>query len=220
MTYIAPSSDAETASDGPRFRPYRAGGKRLLDLALVLVSLPFAALILLPVILLVRRDGSPAFYRQTRVGRNGREFEILKIRTMVPDADAVLARLCAEDPAIRAEWRRNQKLADDPRITPVGRFLRRASIDELPQLLNVAKGDMSLIGPRPMTVDQKALYPGSAYYALRPGITGPWQVAARHATSFAERAVYDTAYAREMSLLADVKLLFRTVAVVLRCKGA
>lgn len=219
MSYTAPPSPTETAAR-PRFRPYRAGGKRALDLVLVLLSLPLAVLILLPVVIAVRRDGAPAFYRQDRVGRGGRSFRILKIRTMVPDADAALARLCAEDPALRAEWARNQKLAEDPRITPAGRFLRRTSIDELPQLWNVLTGDMSLVGPRPMTVAQKPLYPGTAYFKLRPGITGPWQVSARHETSFAERAVYDTAYERAMSLREDVRLLLRTVAVVLRCRGA
>jgi len=124
-----------------------------------------------------------------------------------------------KDPEARREWDEAQKLKRDPRITRIGRFLRKSSLDELPQLWNVLKGDMSLVGPRPMMVDQEALYPGRAYFELRPGITGPWQVSDRNESSFADRARFDNQYLDSLSLSVDLTILFRTVAVVLRCTG-
>ncbi|MFN6978425.1 MAG: sugar transferase, partial [Gemmobacter sp.] len=118
-----------------------------------------------------------------------------------------------------AEWDRTQKLRHDPRITPLGHLLRRSSLDELPQLWNVLTGDMSLIGPRPMMVDQKPLYPGRAYYALRPGISGPWQVSDRNATAFADRAGYDERYFRDLSLGTDLRLILATFGAVARGTG-
>ena len=138
---------------------------------------------------------------------------------MVVDADARLAAHLAADPALRAEWDETQKLKRDPRITAVGRLLRKTSLDELPQLWNVLKGDMSLVGPRPMMPEQRALYPGRAYYQMRPGLTGPWQVSDRNAVSFAGRAEFDADYARRMSLATDLCILFLTVWVVLRGTG-
>ena len=126
---------------------------------------------------------------------------------MVIDADQRLAAHLAADPALRAEWDETQKLKNDPRITAVGRLLRKTSLDELPQLWNVLKGDMSLVGPRPMMPEQRALYPGRAYYSMRPGLTGPWQVSDRNETSFAGRAEFDAAYARRMSLRTDLVIL-------------
>jgi lipopolysaccharide/colanic/teichoic acid biosynthesis glycosyltransferase len=225
MSYISPTSKPDPAqapvvAARPRVRPYRAGGKRLIDLLLVCLAAPVVLVLLAPLALLVRRDGGPFLYRQQRLGRDGRVFQMLKIRTMVVDADARLAALCAADPALAAEWRVNQKLARDPRITRIGHVLRRTSIDELPQLWNVFRGDMALVGPRPMTVAQGPLYPGTAYYLLRPGVTGPWQVSDRHESSFAARAIYDTDYERELSLAGDLRLLARTVGVVFGCRGA
>jgi lipopolysaccharide/colanic/teichoic acid biosynthesis glycosyltransferase len=141
------------------------------------------------------------------------------MRSMVVDADARLADHLAADPAARAEWDATQKLKNDPRITRVGRVLRKCSIDELPQLWNVVTGDMSLVGPRPMMPQQQALYPGRAYFALRPGITGPWQVSKRNESTFAERAVFDEAYQRNLSFTTDLGLLMATVRVVLRGTG-
>lgn len=135
------------------------------------------------------------------------------------DADARLAAHLAADPAMRAEWAESQKLKNDPRITAVGRFLRKTSLDELPQLWNVFKGDMSLVGPRPMMPQQRPLYPGRAYYRMRPGLTGPWQVSDRNAGSFAGRAEYDTEYHRSMSFLRDFTILVLTFWVVLRGTG-
>jgi lipopolysaccharide/colanic/teichoic acid biosynthesis glycosyltransferase len=143
-----------------------------------------------------------------------------KLRTMVRGAEAVLASHLAADASARAEWAVRQKLADDPRITRIGRFLRRTSLDELPQLWNVLRGDMSLVGPRPMLPDQRALYPGQAYYRLRPGVTGPWQVSDRNRSAFADRARFDTAYEAEMSFGHDLGLIAATFGVVMRGTGS
>ena len=198
---------------------YRRWIKRALDIVLVLmVSLPVALSVAL-LALLVARDGHSPFYAQMRVGQNGRLFKMWKLRTMVVDADRVLEDYLAADPAARREWDHHQKLQNDPRITPVGRFLRMSSIDELPQLWNVLMGDMSLVGPRPMMASQRVLYPGTDYYAMRPGITGLWQVSERNETSFFERAEYDQRYFRQMSLALDVNLMVRTVGVVVKATG-
>jgi len=122
-------------------------------------------------------------------------------------------------PAARAEWDSTQKLKNDPRITRFGQFLRKSSLDELPQLWNVLLGDMSLVGPRPMMTSQQSMYSGTAYYALRPGITGYWQTAGRNATTFEARAGFDTAYEADLSLGTDVKLLVQTVGVVMKATG-
>jgi exopolysaccharide production protein ExoY len=198
---------------------YASYCKRVLDVTAVLLAIP----ILLPLILLlaalVRRDGGPAFYVQDRVGRSGYLFRLWKLRTMVVDADEHLADHLARNPAARAEWHETQKLKADPRITPLGRFLRKTSLDELPQLWNVLRGEMSLVGPRPMMPDQQVLYPGQEYYRLRPGLTGLWQVSDRNRTAFAGRAHFDADYAARLSFLTDLLVLIRTVRIVLRGTG-
>lgn len=198
---------------------YRRRVKRWIDVALILLAAPFILPLVLLLALLVRRDGGPAFYTQDRVGRGGKTFRLYKLRSMVTDADARLAAHLAADPDMRAEWAESQKLKNDPRITAVGRLLRKTSLDELPQLWNVFKGDMSLVGPRPMMPQQRPLYPGRAYYRMRPGLTGPWQVSDRNAGSFAGRAEYDTQYLRSMSPLTDLTILVLTFWVVLRGTG-
>ena len=201
---------------GQRFYP---AVKRVLDVVLVLLG----GALLLPLILilaaLISLDGTSAFYLQPRLGRNGRVFRLWKLRTMVPDAEARLASHLAANPAARAEWDSNQKLKHDPRLTTLGRHLRRYSLDELPQLWNVLVGDMSLVGPRPMLPAQRHLYPGTAYFDLRPGLTGPWQVSARNSCSFAERAGYDNRYAQTISAATDLRILMRTVSVVFQGTG-
>jgi len=198
---------------------YRSGFKRALDILLVLLSAPFVLPVILLLGLLVGRDGGSAFYCQDRVGRGGKVFRLWKLRSMVVDADRKLEAYLDGNPAARAEWDEHQKLKHDPRITGVGRLIRKASLDELPQLWNVLLGDMSLVGPRPMMPHQVQLYPGRAYYRLRPGLTGFWQISDRNATSFAARAAYDTQYNRRLSLLTDIMVLFATVWVVLRGTG-
>lgn len=200
-------------------RLYRLVGKRALDLALVLLFAPFAFGLIACLAALAASDGRNPFYVQPRVGRNGRVFHMLKIRTMVPDAEAKLDAYLAENPEAWAEWETKQKLDHDPRITRFGHAMRRLSLDELPQLWNVLRGDMSIVGPRPMMTCQKSLYPGRAYTRLRPGITGNWQVSDRNATSFAARADYDTQYFVSLSLRQDLLILLKTAGVVLRATG-
>ncbi len=208
------------ALDGARTSSvYRGVAKRALDIMLVLLATLPALMIALPFVLLVALDGRSPFYRQRRVGRNGAVFNMWKLRSMVPNADQMLEGYLAANPAARSEWDLTQKLRHDPRITKVGHLIRKTSIDELPQLWNVLKGEMSIVGPRPMMVDQQKIYPGTAYYALRPGITGFWQTSVRNESSFADRAQFDTDYLRQMSFLTDFRVMLRTVRVVVNGTG-
>lgn len=198
---------------------YRDYFKRAMDIMLVIMAAPAVLLVVGICALLIARDGGSPFYQQTRIGRFGKTFKMWKLRSMVANADAALEEHLRANPAARIEWDRNQKLRRDPRITKVGQILRKTSLDELPQLWNVLKGDMSLVGPRPMMVDQQAMYPGSAYYALRPGITGFWQVSVRHESSFAERATYDAEYLRKVTFAQDLSVMLKTVSVVTKGTG-
>ena len=198
---------------------YRTAGKTIFDWLFVLASLPVVVPLVIVLAILVSLDGSSPFYRQRRVGRNGKVFRMLKIRTMVPDAENILQDYLEQHPKARDEWDHKQKLRHDPRITRLGSFLRKSSFDELPQLWNVLSGDMSLIGPRPMMVDQRARYPGVAYYNMRPGITGLWQVSDRNESSFTERAKFDTDYYNDLSLQMDLSIFVRTIGTVLRGTG-
>ncbi|WP_456388103.1 sugar transferase [Profundibacter sp.] len=198
---------------------YRYKFKRMCDVLVVLLAAP----IILPVVgllaLIVGRNGGQPFYSQQRIGRYGREYKMWKLRSMVCGADARLEKHLMANPEARAEWDATQKLKNDPRITRFGRLLRKSSMDELPQLWNVLRGEMSLVGPRPMMTSQKGLYPGRCYYELSPGITGSWQISARNGSTFADRAKFDSDYNRNLSFGGDVRILFGTVAVVLRATG-
>lgn len=211
------SLTAVDARSAPEIGGYR--GKRTVDIVVsvlaIAVSLPLIAILALVISL----DGHRPFYVQQRVGRHGRPFRMLKLRTMVPQADDCLERHLADNAGAREEWRRFQKLSDDPRITRFGRMLRKSSLDELPQLFNVLAGHMSLVGPRPIMPDQRRLYPGRAYFQMRPGITGLWQVADRNDVSFADRAKYDTVYFVSQGLVTDMTVLGRTVMTVCRMTG-
>lgn len=202
---------------GERF--YRRSGKRLLDICMVLLVLPFVLPVMIILVVLVARDGHSPFYRQERLGKGGRVFKLWKLRTMVPDAKLHLERYLSGNDDARREWDAYQKLSRDPRITAIGHLLRKSSLDELPQLWNVLRGDMSLVGPRPMMPEQRPLYPGHAYYSLLPGITGLWQVSDRNSSTFAQRAEFDAAYEMDVSLATDVRVLTATVGVVLRGTG-
>lgn len=202
-----------------QFGLYRSILKRGIDVLAVLLSLPVILPLLAVLALAISLDGHSPFYRQKRLGRNGRIFTLWKLRSMVAGAEALLDAHLSADPAAREEWTLTQKLKKDPRITAIGRILRKSSADELPQLWNVLRGDMSLVGPRPMMPDQAPLYPGTAYYALRPGITGSWQVSVRNDSSFADRARFDTNYERQVSVATDFAILLATVRVVLRGTG-
>lgn len=198
---------------------YRNFGKRLVDTILIFMAVPIVVPVILVLAVFVARDGNNPFFWNFRVGKNGKSFRMLKLRSMVPDAEMKLEEYLAENPDAQDEWSTTQKLKYDPRITRFGRFLRKTSLDELPQLWNVLKGDMSLIGPRPMMPSQRALYPGLAYYALRPGISGLWQVSDRNDSEFAKRADFDREYDENLSLSGDIRLLLKTFSVVLKGTG-
>jgi exopolysaccharide production protein ExoY len=201
---------------------YRKYGKRVFDLVLLLIAAPIVVPAVMILALLVKRDGGPAFFAQKRVGMNGKVFKCYKLRSMRVDAEEVLERLCREDPAVAEEWTTFQKLTNDPRITRIGHIIRATSLDELPQLLNVFRGDMSLIGPRPFMPSQMSIYTsakGKAYFNMRPGLSGPWQVSGRGETTFADRVAFDEGYERDLSFATDVKLTIKTVTVVLKRTG-
>lgn len=202
-----------------RDRFYRRYMKRALDVLLIVLALPIVLPTVLCLAAMVAAQGHSPFYRQERIGRGGRSFTMWKLRTMVPDAEKRLQEHLESDAAARKEWDAFQKLKVDPRITPLGNLLRRSSLDELPQLWNVLRGEMSLVGPRPMLPEQKPLYPGRAYFVLRPGVTGLWQVSERNASTFAQRAEFDADYDLALSFTTDVKVLVATVGVVFRCTG-
>jgi Undecaprenyl-phosphate galactose phosphotransferase WbaP len=191
----------------------------ILGVLLLILAAPVMALIAVAILL---ESGRPVFFRQERVGRGNSRFRILKFRTMVVDADEVLSMHLAEDPDAWHEWETTHKLRNDPRVTRVGRLLRRTSLDELPQLWNVLAGDMSLAGPRPITDKEIPRY-GQAfpfYMLTRPGLTGLWQVSGRNDTTYRRRVELDVRYVRHWSPLLDLKLLLRTVRVVIVGKGA
>jgi Undecaprenyl-phosphate galactose phosphotransferase WbaP len=203
-------------------RPVPRLVKRLLDIAGSLTLLVVLAPLLAYLYWEIRRGGAAPIFGHVRVGLHGREFRCLKFRTMVPDADDVLKKLLDTDPGARAEWERDFKLKDDPRITPVGHFLRRTSLDELPQLWNVLKGEMSLVGPRPILEEELGRYGDQVDYYLevRPGITGLWQISGRNNTGYEDRVALDSWYVRNWSLWYDLVILVKTVSVVLRREGA
>ncbi len=196
--------------------------KRAMELTLILLGSAFVLPVCAIIALLIKLTSpGPVIYGQTRVGVGGKTFTAWKFRSMVVDADRVIEEFLATDPARREEWNRYQKLKSDPRVTWIGRFIRKTSLDELPQLWNVVIGEMSLVGPRPMTPDQVGDYPNFHLYTrLRPGITGLWQISGRNCTTFRQRAEFDAAYVRNWSLWLDLVLLVRTVRVVLLCEGS
>lgn len=167
-------------------------------------------------------NGRPILFRHTRIGKDGKAFQCLKFRTMVTDAEARLQALLRDDPVARQQWHEHRKLAHDPRISRIGRFLRRSSLDELPQFWNVLRGDMSIVGPRPISAGEIEKYAGhfKTYSAVRPGITGLWQTSGRSNASYPERVRMDVEYVENWSFLRDVSLAWRTLAVVLGAKGA
>lgn len=193
--------------------------KRVVDIVLVIAVLPIVLPLVAILSIAVALDGHSPFYSQLRVGRSGRSFRLWKMRTMVPNADAHLEAYLDSNPAARAEWDLTQKLKRDPRITSFGRFLRKSSLDELLQLFNVLKGDMSIVGPRPMLLEQAQLYPGADYYHLRPGVTGLWQISDRNDSTFAARANYDARYAMGLGFVSDIRIMFQTFGVVVRGTG-
>ena len=191
---------------------------RLFDIAGACCLLLFVAplLTVIAIAIAFQRSG-PIFFRQ-----GSDTFQVLKFRTMVPDAEARLIQYLAENPEAAAEWRADHKLRHDPRTTPFGRFLRRSSLDELPQLFNVLRGDMSLVGPRPIVAAEVAKYGRHfpAYTSVKPGLTGRWQVSGRNDVSYPRRVRMDAAYARSRCLALDVRILVETVPAVLKRRGS
>lgn len=197
--------------------------KRCIDLLFSALCLLVLSPLFLLIAILIRLDSpGPVFYKQWRLGKNGAPFQMLKFRTMYADADEVLKKWLEEDPVIREEWEKYQKLKDDPRITLFGNILRQMSIDEFPQFWNIAIGEMSLIGPRPFFRDQLEEY-GDAYryyVMVRPGLSGLWQVSGRNNTSFEERALWDKYYVSNWSFWLEIYIFFKSIWVVLSRDGA
>jgi Undecaprenyl-phosphate galactose phosphotransferase WbaP len=203
-------------------RPFSRVLKAAFDQVVAAILVVLFAPLLLTIAILARRDGGPAIYRHRRIGAAGRTFGCMKFRTMVMDADRVLDQLLASDPAAAAEWAATQKLRNDPRVTPLGRFLRRSSLDELPQLFNVLRGEMSLVGPRPIVQAEIARYGDEIeyYYETKPGLTGLWQVSGRSDTSYERRVRLDVWYVRNWTLWHDVAIMLKTLPAVFLQRGA
>jgi exopolysaccharide production protein ExoY len=204
---------------------YAPGGalKRVLDIAIATTGVAVLWPLMLMVALAIRyTDPGPAIFGHERIGLNGRRFKCLKFRSMIINSDAALRELLDRDPAAAAEWAQSQKLKNDPRVTKLGKMLRETSLDELPQLWNVLKGDMSIVGPRPIVSAEVRRYGNHfpAYAATKPGITGLWQVTGRSDCTYEERVSLDVAYVENWSLLRDVWIIARTVIVVFGRKGS
>ena len=204
--------------------PLGGAAKRVLDVTLVILSLPLLLpLMLMLAVLLKLTDPGPLLYGHKRVGFRGRTFSCWKFRTMVVDGDAMLARYLAANPDEALAWATQRKLDCDPRVTRVGAVLRKLSLDEFPQLLNVLRGEMSLVGPRPVVRAELEEHYGSAaraYLVTRPGLTGLWQVSGRSDTTYAERVRLDCRYVRRWSLLGDLKIILRTIPALAMSRGA
>lgn len=196
---------------------YRTRGKRIFDVVFTLCLLP----VLLPVVtvlaLIVSLSGGSPFFRQTRIGKNGRLFSCYKLRSMVIDAETQLSTILVENQMAAAEWTERQKLGRDPRVTAIGRVLRKTGLDELPQFLNVLRGEMSLVGPRPVVPDELDRYGAFAphYLCLRPGLTGRWQISDRSATTYEQRVQMDVHYQKHVTFLGDLWIILRTPLSIL-----
>lgn len=209
------------ARDGMREPFYPRFGKRVFDVVVAGLLLVMLAPLVLFLAVVVAFDGGRPFFAHRRVGQSGKAFPCLKIRSMRHGAEAQLADILARDPAAAREWAEGHKLTNDPRVTRLGRFLRMSSLDELPQLVNVLRGQMSVVGPRPVTFDELSRYGTSAaaYMALKPGLTGPWQVEGRNDLTYEERVALDAGYADQMSFLGDVVIVLKTGLAVLMVTG-
>lgn len=217
------SSPFFSAAETVAFPPVGGVSKRGFDvlaasLALVLIS----PLFLMLMALVKFSDGGSVFYGHSRIGHNGRPFRCLKFRTMRADGDRILQEHLRNNPAAYEEWRATRKLQNDPRVTIVGSVLRKLSLDELPQLINIIRGEMSIVGPRPVVEDELELYDSAAVYYLqsRPGLTGLWQISGRNDVSYAARVAFDTHYVQNWSLLNDFSIVVRTIPAVCFSRGS
>lgn len=201
-----------------RSKPIGGKAKRLLDIAVATSALVLVAPLMLTVAAMLKLSGGDIFFVHDRIGFGGRTFRCLKFRSMVANPEKALEAHLAADPEARTEWDHYQKLKRDPRITPFGQALRRSSIDELPQLLNILRGDMSCVGPRPVTRDELSRYGLNAglYLQVRPGLTGLWQTSGRNQLSYPERVELDSHYVTNWSFRRDLAILFRTIGAVMR----
>lgn len=218
------NTEAELLSQDMSMKVPKGGtSKRIFDIlfasTFLFIALPAMFFI---AVILFSTDRGPVFFAHERIGHNGKRFRCLKFRTMVTNSQAVLARHLDMFPHARAEWDASQKLREDPRITPIGQFLRVTSLDELPQLINVIRGEMSLVGPRPIVEAEVVRYAGeiASYTATRPGITGLWQVSGRSDVDYDQRVQLDSQYVREWSFTKDMFILARTVKVVVARTGS
>ncbi|CAM3343360.1 sugar transferase [Paracoccus nototheniae] len=213
-----------SASPARTARPslYSQYFKRYLDIIFTVIVLPiFIPLIIVLAAAIFLLDQKNPFFAHKRVGRNGKIFKCLKLRTMVVNAENILPQMLNASPERLREWSESQKLTDDPRVTRIGRFLRATSLDEIPQLLNVLSGEMSLVGPRPIVTDELKRYGRGAasYLRMRPGVTGMWQTTGRNDVSYAERVSMDIEYEHNMSLWTDLKIMVMTVVAMLAKTG-
>ncbi|KQV70497.1 exopolysaccharide biosynthesis protein [Rhizobium sp. Root1220] len=200
-----------------------AFSKYALDAVLATVGLVILwPMIVMVILILLVLQGRPIFIAHRRIGKNGVMFPCLKFRTMVKESDKVLAQYLATNPQYMAEWNATRKLKIDPRITPFGAILRKSSIDEIPQLWNVIRGQMSLVGPRPIVASEAELYGVhyGDYMQVRPGLTGLWQVSGRSDTTYNERVELDARYVSERTLWGDIAIMFKTIPAVLRSRGS
>lgn len=214
-------SDAQNSPRTPFTMFYSMAGKRLLDLALILTALPFIVLVVSVLAVCVMMDGGKPFFGHRRIGRNGKSFRCWKLRTMVPNAEEQLKDYLAKNPAAKEEWATSFKLTHDPRITRLGNFLRKTSLDELPQIWNIIKGEMSIVGPRPVTKDELAMYGRDLpyYEAMRPGLTGLWQVSGRNDVAYSDRVQLDVKYAKTLGMMMDIQIIRGTFNAVLDRTG-
>lgn len=226
------NSSINTSSNQPSISDFQLVGiptetasrrlKRYLDVAIAGTTLVAFSVLFAFIALAIRaHDGGPALIRHRRIGKDGASFPCLKFRTMVVDADAVLVRHLAENPDALVEWKANRKLKNDPRVTALGRVLRSTSLDELPQVINVLRGEMSIVGPRPIVAEETVRY-GSAfadYKSVRPGLTGLWQCSGRNDISYEQRVLLDSRYVREWSLKWDIAIILMTIPAVIRSRG-
>ena len=197
--------------------------KRIIDVSLCVIASPFVLILTLIFAILIKIDSpGPVFFGHRRIGKNGKMIRCWKFRSMYADADERLKQILETDPEMAAEWERNRKFTDDPRVTKVGKFLRKTSMDELPQLWNIITGDMSFVGPRPVTQEEIEKYGGAADYVLSvtPGLSGMWQISGRSDTGYDERIALDSYYIQNWSIWLDMWIIVKTVWVVLVGKGA
>ncbi|MBD9651493.1 sugar transferase [Ensifer sp. ENS09] len=222
---------ATRSANSPFFRaaefaaipPVGGVSKRGFDVLAASLALVFLSPLFLMLMALVKfSDGGSIFYGHRRIGHNGKSFRCLKFRTMRPDGDRILQDYLKANPAAYEEWRATRKLQDDPRVTVVGSVLRKLSLDELPQLVNIVRGEMSMVGPRPVVEDELELYDSAAVYYLqsRPGLTGLWQISGRNDVSYATRIAFDTQYVQNWSLLSDFSIVVRTIPAVCLSRGS